>query len=98
MIRVVYNADWGGFGLSEKAERRLEELKGAAVDSIDLWDLPRHDPDLLRVVDELGVDEASDDWACLRIAEVAGDRYIIDEYDGVEKVITPEAINWVVVG
>jgi len=52
----------------------------------------RHDPILVQVVEELG-DEASGEYARLRIYETDSDRYRIDEYDGAESVITPEIDN-----
>src|SRR5713101_1086281 len=98
MIKVVYNACFGGFGVSEKAIRRMAELghKGAkkalkkpysfgGKKRYSLTDIDRHDPLLVQVVEELG-DEASDSLARLRIATVDGDRYSISYYDGRETV------------
>lgn len=157
--KVVYNACYGGFSLSKKAQRRLYELKnnnkpvyfyvqtlyagsrsnGSGVDryvkididkpkskdkehnifwlplSIDLGDsfeitkedkrtnselyqkfndsyitlddIERHDPDLIRVVEELGK-EANGICANLVIKDIGDSKYHIDEYDGYESVIT----------
>jgi hypothetical protein len=57
--------------------------------------LDRHDPFLVQVVEELG-SEASGDCAHLKIAELSGNKYIIDEYDGFESVSEPDDINWIV--
>ena len=84
--KVVYNACYGGFGLSEKARKLLKELKG---EEVDYYDLPRHDKDLVAVVEELGY-EANGLCASLRVATINSDRYRISEYDGWEQVITPE--------
>ena len=91
--KVVYNACYGGFGLSEKAQKLLNELKG---EEVDYYDLPRHDKDLVAVVEELG-SEANSMFASLRIATINSDRYRISEYDGWEQVITPEEEQYIIV-
>lgn len=109
-IKVVYNACFGGFSVSKKAALRLlemgvtelaEQLENAKTrpgifgESFRL-DLPRHDPRLVQVVEDLG-EEACGPFADLKIAELSGNRYIIDEYDGSESVQEPDDINWTVV-
>jgi len=84
--KVVYNACFGGFGLSDEAEARYAELSGS-----DGGYQSRHDPILVRVVEELG-EAASGN---LRIAEIEGSIYRIDEYDGSESVETPDSYDWV---
>lgn len=91
--KVAYNSYYGGFGLSEKARKLLNELKGEEVDYLDL---PRHDKDLVAVVEELG-SEASGTFNSVTIAEIDSDRYRISEYDGWEKVITPDLENYIVI-
>lgn len=56
----------------------------------------RHDPILLRVVVELG-EKASGKFARLKIQEIKGSIYRIDEYDGMETVVTPDEVEheWV---
>ena len=49
----------------------------------------RHDPLLVRVVEELGED-ANGDYAELEIVETNSNFYRIDEYDGFESLVTPE--------
>jgi hypothetical protein len=50
------------------------------------WDIPRNDPALVQVVEELG-EKASDSCAKLRIVEIpANVEWEIDEYDGDEWV------------
>lgn len=51
--------------------------------------LPRHDKDLVKVVEDLGF-EASGPYASLAIEEIDSDLYRIDDYDGEETVITPK--------
>jgi hypothetical protein len=56
----------------------------------------RHDPDLIKVIEELG-EKANGFCAKLAIAELpAGTLYRIDEYDGRESVETNSSYEWVV--
>lgn len=91
--KVVYNSCYGGFGLSEKAKNLLNELKG---EEVCYYDLPRHDKDLVAVVEELG-SEANDMFASIRVATINSDRYRISEYDGWEQVITPEEEQYIII-
>ena len=59
-------------------------------------DYPRHDPELVKTVEDLG-SEANGSHAHLRIKELRGNRYIIDEYDGYERVVEPDDIKWITV-
>ena len=56
-------------------------------------ELPRHDPDLVRVVEDLG-EEASGPCSNLKVADIGESKYHIDEYDGYESVITQHAENY----
>jgi len=91
--KVVYNNCYGGFGLSDKATAMLHEL-GALNDDVAYWSIERHNPHLVKVVEELG-DLASDSFSNLKIDEITSPIYRIDEYDGAESVITPDKIAWV---
>ena len=105
MTKIVYNACYGGFSLSEKAIKRYWELKGETYPehwwSTNLlaehwWDrsIDRADPILVRVVEELG-ESASGGFAELKIrALVKGTLYRIDEYDGFEQVMTQNDYDW----
>ena len=56
--------------------------------------IPRHDPVLVQVVEELGK-EANAGFARLQIRDVpAGSRYRIDEYDGSETVMLDSEYEW----
>lgn len=94
MKKVVYNACYGGFGLSTLATQEIMKRKGFDENSDDdfVCELPRTDPDLVAVVEELG-EKANGDCAMLRI-KVVQDKYRITEYDGIETVETPESIKW----
>jgi hypothetical protein len=92
MTKIVYNACYGGFSLSDTAMQRYAELAGY-TDASDR-DFNRADPLLVQVVEELG-SAANGAHAKLRIAEVpAGSKYRIDEYDGAESVMTPDDYEW----
>ena len=135
-FKVVFNACFGGFGLSDAAIKRYAEIKGLtlypetnkyssltgptyyvvppeqrrpelsvgefhamsvperqaynAQPSEILYDrdIPRDDPALVQVVEELG-EKASDRFAALKIAELPDDmisKWHIHEYDGSEHV------------
>lgn len=94
-MKVVYNACYGGFGLSDEAIKRYWKIKGGTP--TERWyhrDLERDDPVLVQVVEELGKD-AGHRHANLQIAEVAkGERWRIDEYDGYEDVRTVDSYDW----
>jgi hypothetical protein len=92
MTKIVYNACYGGFGLSEKAFARYKELGGAAYDYD--WEIARTDPILVQVIEELG--EEANNWASnLKITAVhAGTKYRIEGYDGMETVMTVEDYEW----
>jgi hypothetical protein len=98
MTKIVYNACYGGFGLSDEAMMRYCEIKGITEETIygGIYDgdIERTDPVLVQVVEELG-DKASGEYAKLRIAELsAGTLYRIDEYDGFEQVCTQDDYAW----
>ena len=91
--KVVYNACYGGFGLSSEAVARLKELGSTINDTYLPWEFPRHDLLLVQVVEELG--DKANGWASkLRIANVSGP-YRIEEYDGLETVYEPGDYDWI---
>jgi len=96
MTKIVFNACYGGYGLSEAAIMRYAEIKGIniAIGGFSVYDIDRTDTALVQVVEEL--DEAvNGDSAALRITELpAGTLYRIDEYDGSETVMTQDDYNW----
>lgn len=92
MTKIVYNADYGGFGLSKAA---LDEYNKRTSKDVE-WssDIERTDPVLVAIVEEMG-DKASGDYSSLRIIDLEpGTQYFIDEYDGWESVVTIEDIEW----
>lgn len=99
MTRIVYNACYGGFSLSDAAIERYAELKGEAPLKEDKWyeyrrDIPRHDPLLAQVVEELA-DASWGPFAELAICELPpGTKYRIDEHDGYECVMPIDSYRW----
>jgi hypothetical protein len=68
----------------------MTELEQKFEDSFVCPDLEldRTDPDLIRVIEELGSAAASGDCSSIAIADIGESKYHIDEYDGWETVIT----------
>lgn len=104
MHEVVFNACYGGFGLSEEAldwlrenaeDARVRELSGQYA-LYEFFDDCRHHKDLVAVVKALG-DKANGSCSCLEIAKISGKQYRIEEYDGYEEVVTSEDSNWVII-
>lgn len=108
MTKIVYNACFGGFGLSDEAMVRYAELKGwnfvsenyqsYLLDSNGVrqsrWDFERADPLLAQVVEELG-GGVNTRFSNLQIRDLpAGTKYRIHEYDGNETVVTMEEHDW----
>lgn len=57
-------------------------------------DIPRTDPALVQVIETIG-SNANGSFAELAIHELpSGTKYRIDEYDGIESVMTPEDYVW----
>ena len=103
-MKVAHNICYGGFSLSNKAVSMLNDMKGLkGKDKLKnhSYDYPdnnkglyRHDPDLIKVIEQLGK-AASGPYSHIRIREIEGVRYIIDEYDGIETVLEPKDIEWI---
>ena len=88
-VGVVINACYGGFRLSPQGMQRYAELSGNPVPTCKYYtDYVRHDPILVKVVQELGADSHS------KYSELYVDTvpfhlllyYSLDEYDGVENI------------
>ena len=84
-MKVVINVCHGGFGLSDSAMARYNELTGNAVEYH--WELERSDPVLIQVIEELGVIFAEGKYAELKIVEIPdGIEWYVSEYDGMEHI------------
>lgn len=93
MHKVVINTCFGGFSLSDKAEKWLSE-KGLKFD----WSrgIERHNPLLVECVETLGK-EANGSCARLAVEIIDSNMYRIDEYDGQESVITPDNQDYTII-
>ncbi len=101
IVKIVYSC-YGSFGISQRA---LDLAKSLAPDDIQwikanmhLFYIERHNPILVRVVEELG-EEANTKYAKLEIYEVErGSKYRIEvnDYDGHETVMFPDDYNWTI--
>lgn len=91
-MKVVYNACFGGFSLSQKAIQMGRGLSGNKV-----WgglDIDRADLILVRIIEAIG-GEADGPCASLMIKDVpSGALWRIDEYDGMESVMTESDYDW----
>lgn len=84
-MKVVINRCFGGFGLSDEALARYNELAGT---NLEYWSYgeERNNPLLVQVVEELGA-KANDTFADLKIVDIPDDvEWYIHEYDGLESV------------
>ena len=97
MTKIVYNSCYGGFGLSNTAEARYKDAKGLdPSNSLDVYAIQRHDPVLVQIVEDLG-DNVNSNHSDLCIAEIEGNKYRIDEYDGLESVEVPAQAFWEII-
>lgn len=97
MNKVVFNDCYGGYGLSEIGLKRYCELTKQNPKEVSEYDIDRHDPFLIQVVQELGA-KAEGHYSKLVIAEIPGCEYRISEYDGWESVEYPEMDqNWILI-
>lgn len=84
-MKIVVNDFYGGFSLNEKSVELLKKLKNTS--EFDFYELERHDPHLVQVVEEMG-NESWGDFSELAIVEIPdGLSYTIHEYDGLETVV-----------
>ena len=93
MNKVVYNACYGGFGLSEAAQNWMRE-HGHPEYAERYPKIERHNPLLVQCVEELS-DCVNIEYSRLRVELIDGNKYWIENYDGLETVHTPENTDWV---
>lgn len=84
--------------MSDEAKERYKELSDG--DEIDEYSCERHDPILIKVIEELGAEKAGGAHSELVIKTINCRTYRITEYDGYEGVETPENdhLSWTVIG
>ena len=80
-MKLVVNKCFGGFGISDSAAEIL------GIDEYDFID--RDDENLIALINEKGSEFVSGSFAKLKIVEIPDSitDYVIDEYDGMERVI-----------
>jgi hypothetical protein len=90
-FKIVINACFGGFDLSDEAIAMWRERKGIADTERATYadEIARDDADLIAVVEALG-EKANTQWAQLKVVEVPAwlreKGWLIEEYDGVEHI------------
>ncbi len=109
---VVFNNCEGAFSLSPEAVRWLadrgvkrawdliEEIGFTTLHIITVDEsmigLTRHSPILALCVQELG-EKASGEMSSLEVVEIKSHKYLIRNINGIETVLTPETMNWVII-
>lgn len=89
-FKIVINACYGGFGLSDEAEAMWRAVKKVAdPDGVYDYDIMRDDPDLVHIVETLG-EKANSTYAQLKVVQVPTwlkeKGWTIQEYDGLEHI------------
>ena len=86
MPKVVINACFGGFGLSDAALDEYKSRKDITDPNFYYYDIPRDCPVLVAMIEEQG-NAVDGQFAELRIVDVPDDvNWYIEEYDGLEHV------------
>lgn len=104
-FKVVINTCYGGFDLSEEAFSLLSKRTGKTLHQLNdeyifmgtAKDGARSCPDLIAVVEELGVEAAAcEGYSELKVVELedVNGRYRISDYDGAETIHTPAKLTW----
>jgi hypothetical protein len=84
--RIAINKQHGGFGISEAAETMYRNLAGITDPDFYVGEIPRDDPILIRVINQLG-EYANSRFCTIKIVEIPADvEWQIAEYDGLEWV------------
>ena len=87
-FKIVINACFGGFGLSEEAIAMYRERKGIAANERPTYadEIARDDYDLVYIVETLG-EKANTSYSMLKVVEIPADvEWQIEEYDGSEHI------------
>jgi len=82
--KVIINTCYGGFGLSDKAKTMYNLLSNTPEEVYDT-NIPRDDPILIKVIETIGLQDSSGQFAELKIVEIPYDvNWELGEYDGIE--------------
>ena len=106
--KVVINGCYGGFGLSQLALNILYKNHPDMVEVYEdylgnekmylKYEVVRHDKRLIEVVETLGSEDASGDFANLVIETIYNPVYRVSEYDGYESILTQDMDEgWVII-
>ena len=82
--------------VSEEESRLMPADAILSYQLLDVYKIPRHHPDLVRCVEELGRN-ANGSYADLAIKEINGNIYRIELDNGNETVIEPEDYEWITI-
>lgn len=84
--KVVINTCFGGYSLSEKVVFKFNEESGTKMSATEAsYKIPRDNDLLIRIIEEVGVEDAGGLCADLKIIEIPDDvEFVISEYDGIE--------------
>lgn len=88
--KVVINTCYGGFGLSDAAEKWMKERGYEG----DYYRIQRHHPLLIECVETLGSKSSSGSCARLQVEEIYRSSYRISDYDGKEEIEILD-VDWV---
>lgn len=96
-MKIAINVCYGGFGVTEAVFKKLGlkwdggygylENSHFGIDDKQNCDVYRSHPDLIKAIEEIGVEQASGMYAKLQICDVPDDiEWYIDDYDGYETI------------
>lgn len=95
MHKIVINSCYGIFNLSIDALQWLKDVY--ELTDKEFVSLQRHDPRLIECVETLG-SEANGPFSELTVIKIPRNKYKIEEYDGLESIVTPEMDNdWITI-
>ena len=92
MNKIVYNAEYGGFSLTKQEIEyynnycKEHNLKGTIDEEDWFADISRHHPALVATVEHFKDYKEQEK----KILEIEDDEYYIQDYDGLERVITKD--------
>jgi hypothetical protein len=87
--KVLHNKGYGEFKLSDEVNRKLWKL------GIHPSSVKRHDPRLISIVEDIGLDRAGGPLSSLKIETIDCDLYYICTYNGSESVVSITSHVWI---
>ena len=86
-LKVLINIQYGGFWLSDEVVNLYNKSKPESSKDINAYSVVRHDPHLIQIVENLGLNASAGNHCDLRIIQIPAEFepvYEIREYDGRE--------------